>query len=206
MSFDAQRNYFIAPQNPAEFIERKKKQNLQNDIRLRFVAWAEKFHLWELSKWKEWLLIPLVATFVYVIVTGVKITNRNLGKEKVVVYLTAEDGMLQEIKTTRADLNRLLVYDDPGVDNWITKGRVVKLLQVGGGSSRVCVQASNNRLRCGFADSSLQIKEGDEAYVRDTHMLWWADSRDAGFAADGFLITRGEAERLMVTGEFKIIE
>lgn len=202
--FSEQEKLFIVSQDPVEFEEKKREQNFKSDFRLRFAAWGQK---WDISEWKAWSFIALIAISLIFLFVGVNALDKNSNEREVVIRLTTRNGKVQEIKTTKKEARRLLVQKDLN-DDKIIKGRVLKLQYLGGGNSRVCVQRANgSRLDCGFADSSLYVKEGDEAYLRTAKLLWWTIGETAyNQTDDGWLITKAEAENLVATGKFQIVE
>jgi hypothetical protein len=77
----------------------------------------------------------------------------------------------------------------------IVTGRVSSILQIGGGLSHVCVA---NGDYCGLADSSLELKLGDTAYIR-------IGRPSAGQRRPpGWTITADEAKSLAATAKFTI--
>jgi hypothetical protein len=200
MSFDDQKKFFVVPQNPMEFSRAKIKENYKNDLRLWFAAYPQKRYL---HLWKRWSIFASIVMLIVTLFIGIVVLDKMNNKLQITTIMAAKNG-IQEIKTTRKELNHLLIKD-PWYE--ITKGKAMQPLYVGGGLSRVCVNQSHDRTRCGFADSSLRIKEGDEIYIYEAKLLLWTNGKVLAGDSDGsWLITKSEAESLVTTGKFKIVD
>jgi hypothetical protein len=77
----------------------------------------------------------------------------------------------------------------------IVKGRVSSLTPIGGGLTHVCVA---NGDYCGLADSSLELKAGDTAYIRIGR------PPTGPRRPPGWTITADEAKSLAATARFTI--
>ena len=204
-SYEEQAKYFASSQNPEEFIQRKIKENLRSDYRMRFAVWAKKRNLC------GWMWGFGIASCVMLLVAGfaaMELSEESMNKQEFVTYLNAKDGSVQSIKTTGRDTYTSVVRDDELLGT-IVHGHVAKIQYVGGGNSRACIQrTNNNQLVCGFADSSLHLKVGDDAYTRVAEVLLWVntatDGADQVFAR--WLITKTDALNLAATGKFTIVE
>ncbi len=124
----------------------------------------------------------------------------------VVLHLTTQDGNLQEIGVAARNVDQQLVYEGFAADQ-LTKGRASEVLYLGGGLSRVCVEKAAKATSCGFADSSLHVKRGDVVYFREARFRWWTrGSSEIGHTDDGWFISKAEAEVLVATGKFKMVQ
>jgi hypothetical protein len=203
LAFDQQERMFVAPQVPVEFIRKKRRENLESDYRLRFEVWARKR---DLGAWKVWFVLFSIIMFLVSSYTFSQDLKKKNDARLITTHVTTADGAVEEIQTTGKEQNKLLMDESFGGRD-ILKGRVTKILSVGGGSSRACIARSGKKLTCGFAALSLHIKEGDEAYIRTAKLLRGERGEgDFEHANDGWLITKAEAEKLVSTGTFKIIE
>jgi hypothetical protein len=77
----------------------------------------------------------------------------------------------------------------------IVKGRVSSLTPIGGGLTHVCVANGDT---CGLADSSLELKAGDTAYIRIGR------PPTGPRRPPGWTITASEAQSLAATDKFTI--
>jgi len=77
----------------------------------------------------------------------------------------------------------------------IVKGRVSSMTPIGGGLTHVCVA---NGDYCGLADSSLELKPGDTAYIRIGR------PPTGPRRPPGWTITADEAKSLATTAQFTI--
>jgi len=115
------------------------------------------------------------------------------------VYVTGRPGSggaetLREFYATKGELNRMPMFEY--VDSHrIVKGRVSSILPIGGGLTHICVA---NGDYCGLADSSLELKSGDTAYVRIGR------PPTGQRRPPGWTITADEAKSLAATGNFTI--
>ena len=118
------------------------------------------------------------------------------GERRFSVYVTDRGGgdTLRQFTATRGELNRLPMFEY--VDSRrIVKGRVSSLTPIGGGLTHVCVA---NGEYCGLADSSLELKSGDTAYVRIGR------PPTGPRRPPGWMITADEAKSLATTAKFTI--
>ncbi|MGA3099490.1 MAG: hypothetical protein ABSF25_23800 [Bryobacteraceae bacterium] len=118
------------------------------------------------------------------------------GERRFSVYVTDRGASqnLREFRATRGELNQLPMFDY--VDSRrIVKGRVSSLTPIGGGLAHVCVA---NGDVCGLADSSLELKAGDTAYIRVGR------PPTGPRRPPGWSITAAEAQSLAATDKFTI--
>ena len=118
------------------------------------------------------------------------------GERRFSVYVTDRGAgeTLREFHATKGELNRMPMFEY--VDSrLIVKGRVSSLTPIGGGLTHVCVA---NGDYCGLADSSLELKAGDTAYIRIGRPP--ASPR----RPPGWSITADEAKSLAATAKFTI--
>ncbi len=118
------------------------------------------------------------------------------GERRFAVYVTGPGGAqtLREFHATRGELNQMPVFEY--VDSRrIVKGRVSSMTPIGGGLTHVCVA---NGDYCGLADSSLELKPGDTAYIRIGR------PPTGPRRPPGWTITADEAKSLATTAQFTI--
>lgn len=134
-------------------------------------------------------LVVFVAIFYALMFVGVD-------ERRFALYLTGGPGSgatLREFSATTRELNRMPMLDY--VDSHrIVKGRVSSILPIGGGLTHICVA---NGDYCGLADSSLELKLGDTAYIR-------IGRPPSGRRPPGWTLTAGEAKSLATTANFTI--
>jgi hypothetical protein len=121
------------------------------------------------------------------------------GERRFALYITGGPGTgggetLRQFSATKGELSRMPMFEY--VDSHrIVKGRVSSLLPIGGGLTHICVA---NGAYCGLADSSLELKAGDTAYIR-------IGRPPAGQRRPpGWTITADEAKSLAATAKFTI--
>jgi hypothetical protein len=170
-----------------------------NRWRGRFSSWATNSQKLDVVKGLSGLasalacLVLFVAIFYALLFVGVG------GERSFAVYLTGRPGTggagtLRQFSATSGELNRLPVFEY--VDSHrIVKGRVSSILPIGGGLTHVCVA---NGDYCGLADSSLELKPGDTAYIRIGRPA--ASQR----RPPGWTITASEAQSLAATANFTV--
>jgi hypothetical protein len=121
------------------------------------------------------------------------------GERRFAVYVTGGPGSgggetPREFYATRGELNRMPMFEY--VDSRrIVKGRVSSIMPIGGGLTHVCVA---NGDYCGLADSSLELKSGDTAYIRVGR------PPTGQRRPPGWTITADEAKSLAATAKFTI--
>jgi len=120
------------------------------------------------------------------------------GERRFALYITGGPGTaggetLRQFSATTGELNRMPMFEY--VDSHrIVKGRISSMLPIGGGLTHICVA---NDSYCGLADSSLELKPGDIAYIRI--------GRPTGQRRPpGWTITADEAKSLAATAKFTI--
>lgn len=203
MNFERQARIF-KPEDPAAFEQRKRRENRERNFRLRFTHW----------EWREPLMLGGIKVAsglaMFIILAGTIAvwlgeSDRAYEQKPAVVHLTTPNSqVVQKIDTTREGRHDLLMYEDIG-SNSIIKGRVSKLLALGGGISQVCVQRPNEQLRCGLGNG--EVKIGDTVYLRTGELLRWANKDwHPNHETGSWVITQAEAEALASTGKFQIIE
>jgi hypothetical protein len=121
------------------------------------------------------------------------------GERRFSVYVTdrpaAGNGQtLREFNATSGDLSRMPVFEYLN-NRLIVKGRISTILPIGGGLTHVCVA---NGDYCGLADSSLELKPGDTAYIRVGR------PPSSQRRPPGWTITADEAKSLATTAQFTI--
>jgi hypothetical protein len=164
--------------------------------RSRFSNWATNNKALEVVKGLSGLAsaVAFLAFFVGIFYT---LTFVGVGGERrFSVYVTDRGGgeTLREFTATRGELNRLPMFEY--VDSRrIVKGRVSSLTPIGGGLTHVCVA---NGDYCGLADSSLELKAGDTAYIRIGR------PPTGPRRPPGWTITADEAKSLAATAKFTI--
>jgi hypothetical protein len=151
----------------------------------RFSRWAENSRKLDVVKG----LVVFVAIFYALLFVGVG------GDRRFPVYLTGRPGeTLRQFSATSSELNRMPMFEYLD-SHRIVKGRVSSILPIGGGLTHICVA---NGDYCGLADSSLELKLGDTAYIR-------VGRPPAGQRRPpGWTITAGEAKSLAATTDFTI--
>ena len=121
------------------------------------------------------------------------------GERRFALYVTGGPGMVggqapREFSATRGELNRIPMFEY--VDSHrIVKGRVSSILPIGGGLAHICVA---NGDYCGLADSSLELRSGDIAYIRIGR------PPTGQRRPPGWTITGDEAKSLAATAQFTI--
>ena len=121
------------------------------------------------------------------------------GERRFALYITGGPGTgggdaPREFSATQGELNRMPMFEY--VDSHrIVKGRVSSILPIGGGLAHICVANGNY---CGLADSSLELKSGDTAYIRIGR------PPTGQRRPPGWTITADEAKSLAATAKFII--
>jgi hypothetical protein len=164
--------------------------------RSRFSHWDEDNKALELVKGLSGLA-SAVAFLVFFVGIFYTLTFVDVGGERrFSVYVTDRGGgeTLRRFTATKGELNQLPMFEY--VDNRrIVKGRVSSLTPIGGGLTHVCVA---NGAACGLADSSLELKAGDIAYIRIGR------PPSAQRRPPGWTITADEAKSLAASAQFTI--
>jgi hypothetical protein len=118
------------------------------------------------------------------------------GERRFAVYVTggAGGGTPRQFTATRGELNSMPMFQY--VDSHlIVKGRVSSILPIGGGLTHICIADGDY---CGLADSSLDLKAGDTAYIRVGR------PPTGQRRPPGWTITADEAKSLAATAKFTI--
>jgi hypothetical protein len=162
----------------------------------RFSSWASDNKTLDLIQGMSGLasalafLVMFVGIFYTLTFVGVG------GERRFSIYVTDRGAgeNLREFRVTKGDLNRLPMFEY--VDSRrIVKGRVSSLTPIGGGLTHVCVANGDT---CGLADSSLELKAGDTAYIRIGR------PPTGPRRPPGWTITAAEAQSLAATDKFTI--
>ena len=204
LSIAEQQKFFIGPQDPEKFSAAKIAENMRDDYRLRFVAQAQRWYLEEC----RFVAIGIVLITLLLSVLSVgDVIHRNEMTEQAVIYTTDDNGV-HETVTTKGDAENRILQPAGSEENIITRGRVSEVQLVGGGLARTCITRADGRLICGFASPSFKI--GEEAFHRLGTFRMWSIAKPDGFAKgvgeEPWLISRKEAEALVATGKFKIVD
>jgi hypothetical protein len=165
----------------------------------RFSSWAVNSRKLDVVKGLSGLASAL-ACLVVVVAIYYALTFVDVGGERrFALYVSGGPGAggaapLREFSASKGDLNQVPVFEY--VDSHrIVKGRISSILPIGGGLTHVCVA---NGDYCGLADSSLELKPGDTAYIR----IGRPPSRQR--RPPGWTITAEEAKSLAATAQFTI--
>jgi hypothetical protein len=170
-----------------------------NSWRGHFSYWAINSHTLDVVKGLSGLASALACLVVFVAIFYALMFVGVGSERRFAVYLTGQPGAgggeaLREFSATSGELNRMPVFEY--VDSHrIVKGRVSSILPIGGGLTHICVAHGDY---CGLADSSLDLKPGDTAYIRIGRRP--ADQR----RPPGWTITADEAKSLAATTNFTI--
>ena len=161
----------------------------------RFSRWAENSQKLDVVKGLSGLASALACLVVFVAIFYALLFVGVGGERRFPVYLTGRPGeTLRQFSATSSELNRMPMFEYLD-SHRIVKGRVSSILPIGGGLTHICVA---NGDYCGLADSSLELKLGDTAYVR-------VGRPPAGQRRPpGWTITAGEAKSLAATTDFTI--
>ena len=118
------------------------------------------------------------------------------GERRFAVYVTGGAGSTapRQFTATKGELNSMPMFQY--VDSHlIVKGTVSSILPIGGGLTHICIA---NGDYCGLADSSLALKAGDTAYIREGR------PPTGPRRPPGWTITAAEAKSLATTAQFTI--
>ena len=164
----------------------------------RFSYWAANSKKLDVVKGLSGLASALACLVVFVAIFYA-LMFVGMDERRFALYLTGGPvaggrATLREFSATSRELNRMpmLEYVD---SHRIVKGRVSSILPIGGGLTHVCVA---NGDYCGLADSSLELKLGDTAYIRVGR------PSTGQRRPPGWTITAGEAKSLTATTNFTI--
>jgi hypothetical protein len=168
-----------------------------NSRRGRFGYWAANSTKLDVVKGLSGLASALACLVVFVAIFYA-LMFVGMDERRFALYLTGGPGAggaatLREFSATSRELNRMpmLEYVD---SHRIVKGRVSSVLPIGGGLTHICVA---NGDYCGLADSSLELKLGDTAYIR-------VGRPTTGQRPPGWTISANEAKSLAATTNFTI--
>lgn len=164
----------------------------------RFSSWATNNRKLDVVKGLSGLASAL-ACLAFVVAIYYALTFVGVGGERRFAFYISGGPVtggenLREFYATKGDLNRMPMaeYVD---SNRIVSGRVSSILAIGGRLAHICVA---NGDYCGLADSSLELKPGDIAYLR-IGRLPTGERRPPGWT-----ITADEAHSLAATARFPI--
>jgi hypothetical protein len=166
--------------------------------RWRFSRWMASKSIW-IVRLRSVLAMCAVIAFLCSAATTQRTESSAL-----TVHLNTESGEVQTIKAINSQTDPLLVSDDSRY--LIVRGSATEPFFVGGGLSRVCVQRPSGEKYCGFAGPSLNVKAGDEVFIRSAVFLLRTTHKKAECAPDALLITRNDAEKLAADGQFRIVD
>ncbi len=201
MSFTEQEEFFTKPRDPKEFAEEKLLEALSEDWRLRFAFWWKKRHLGGLLTLAAILFVIVGFAFLFAALNERDESERS---EEIAIYTTHEGGA-HGIKTTRGEANRLLMYTDEYEGSRLIHGKISKIQPISAGLAQACFLQSN-RMECGL--TTVTSKIGDEMFVRFGNVTFWSsvDGKIGYHGGFRWLITKAEADALVATGKFKIID
>jgi len=134
--------------------------------------------------------------------------------------LNAPDGSVYTRRAPADRADELLMREEGHYT--ILRGRVTTVSDLGA-AGRTCIEGLHKEARCGFADSSLGLKEGDWAYFRAaTFLVSSAPIKGKIFshfglspipagsmneaAEDGSFIPENDAKELAAGGQFRIVD
>lgn len=203
MSFAEQEEFFTKPRNRKEFAEEKLLEALSEDWRLRFAFW------WKERRLGRLLVLAIISFFIVGFAFLFAMLNeRDESKksEEIVIYTTNEGGV-HGTKTTRGEVHRLLMYTDRHEGSQLVRGKISKIQPISAGLAQACfLRRSSARMECGLTTATSKI--GDEMFVRFGNVTFWSstDGRNGYHGGFRWLITRAEADALVATGKFKIID
>jgi hypothetical protein len=176
--------------------------NQQNPLAMRFAIW------WDERPAQNWVNVYVIVAIVILlgIWTIVSINSRDkaANAEEVVIYTTQTDGV-HEIRTTQGELGKFSVIPGKFESFHIYHGKVGKIQAVAIGLARVCVVRDKGNPICGFSSGVPKI--GDEAYLRYAKATnYFENDRGGYYSTASWLITKPEADALVATGKFQIVD
>lgn len=184
-----------------QFVDAQRRHNAVCDRRLALVKWVRES---ELLTW-VWVGSSIIAAFSFIAV-GMVLNSDNDGdkKEPATIYTTDMDGV-RKTETTKADLRKHRVYSEVlSEDMRIYPGIVVEIVPLSSEFNYDCIERQHAKL-CGMASKS--VKLGEKLYNRQMQGYVGPGLGMGGyFTPINFLITKSEAEALVATGDFKIVE
>jgi hypothetical protein len=204
MSFADQEKFFIPPQDAKAFVAEKMRENLKADYRLRFAAWAKGLDL--KNQFGYAVTTCLFLAFFTIVLTAHYFESK-WDAEEVVIYTTDTTGAVHKTVTTGVGKTYfLMIHGYSDRHDELVRGEVSRAEVLGGGIARVCVKTGIAwRDTCVFAPATL--KAGTEVFLRSGEVRWnEGKSSGSSFGKGVWLITRPEAEALVATGGFKIVE
>jgi len=177
LKYDQQAKVFCPPPPPHDlsaFVESKKEANCQHDFRRRFAAFVTRNE----SKFFGVRVMSLVMVIGFSVGLGVSAISQAMQSERAapaVLYTTTLGSSdLTELRGTRTEIGKLPVNENVIGRVGISAGPVVDIMPLGGGISYVCVLCVSDGFRlCGFASSTLGLKEGDTTYLRFGSGVVW---------------------------------
>ncbi len=170
-----------------------------NSRRGRFSYWAANSNKLDVAKGLSGLASALACLVVFVAIFYALMFVGVGGDRSFAVYLTGRPGTgggetIRQFSATRGELNQMPVFEYVDSHRIVT-GRISSILPIGGGLMHICVA---NGEYCGLADSSLELKPGDTAYIRIGR------PPSSQRRPPGWTITAAEAKSLAATANFTI--
>ncbi|MGA2195861.1 MAG: hypothetical protein ABSH40_11370 [Bryobacteraceae bacterium] len=164
----------------------------------RFSSWAANSTNLDIVKGLSGLASALACLAFFVAIFYV-LMFVGFGERRFPVYTTGGSATAgaatpREFYATKGDLNRTPVFEYVDSHRIVT-GRVSSILPIGGGLTHICV---GNGDYCGLADSSLELKPGDIAYIRIGR------PPTGQRRPPGWTITADEAKSLAAKAQFTI--
>jgi hypothetical protein len=155
-----------------------------------------------------YIVLPVLAV-ILLISSGIaglcaRFPDRDVVERGSVLHWNSPNGV-QMIKVVGARQSPLLISDGDDSPHLIIKGSAIEIFSADGTLSRVCVQRPDKEKYCGFADSGLNVKEGDEVYIGSMLLLVRTKNNQVERTSDTVLITKEFALNLAATGKFRIV-
>jgi hypothetical protein len=72
-SFEQQADFFITPEIPEAFAQKKRRENRKADLRLRFIRFTKT---WNTSRWQLWSMWALIVMAFFTLAAGLTIRSR----------------------------------------------------------------------------------------------------------------------------------
>jgi hypothetical protein len=200
--FAYQKGFFTRPKDVEEYLRMKMEQNRRADRRLKFVAWHAK-HDETIGVLK--IFSAVFGLLMLLIVGGIALdmNDRATAQQKVTLHFTQQNGVTHTIETTNAGAHNELAYYDDHANLSLIKGRVSRTLEIGGGNIIACLERKEGDPVCGTANLSFKI--GEEAFVRSGYIMI-RFGKNPDHTRGWWVITKQDAEALLSTGKFKIVD
>ncbi|HEX8993866.1 MAG TPA: hypothetical protein VF803_01285 [Candidatus Paceibacterota bacterium] len=126
--------------------------------------------------------------------------------ESDVSYTTDANG-LHKTEVAKDDWNKMLVHPDDVLSTDIYHGKVSSIVPLSVGMALACADRKKDHPLCGIAPSSVRI--GDEAFIRSQEVCDWQfsdHSRCGYYSVTNWIITKQEADLLVSTGKFRVVD